>query len=68
MQLSDYIGEKSKEKKRYCIAHTVFLAGTTGETQSKERDWCETRQAQGLAFVDRAEPEMGIGPPSRSKL
>ena len=30
------IEEKSKEKKRYCIAWTVFSAGATGETQSKE--------------------------------
>ena len=36
MQLSGRIEEKSKEKKRYCIARTVFLAGATGETQSKE--------------------------------
>ena len=56
MQLSSRIEEKSKEKKRYCIAQTVFSAGATGETQS------------GLAFVDRVEPEMGIGPPSRSRL
>ena len=36
MQLSGRIEEKSKEKKRYCIARTVFSAGATGETQSKE--------------------------------
>ena len=28
--------------------------------------WCETRQAQGRDLVDRAEPEMGDGLPSRS--
>ena len=36
MQLSDGIGEKSKEKKRYCIARTVFSARAIGETQYKE--------------------------------
>ena len=36
MQSSVWIGEKSKEKKRYCIARTVFSARATGETQSKE--------------------------------
>ena len=34
--MSGRIGEKAKEKKRYCIAQTVFSAGATGETQSKE--------------------------------
>ena len=28
--------------------------------------WCQTRQAQGRDLVDRAEPEMGDGLPSRS--
>ena len=36
MQLNGRIEEKSEEKKRYCIARTVFSAGATGETQSKE--------------------------------
>ena len=36
MQLNGWIEEKSKQKKRYCIARTVFSAGATGETQSKE--------------------------------
>ena len=36
MQLSGRIGEKSKEKKRYCIAQTVFSARAIGETQFKE--------------------------------
>ena len=34
--MSDWIGEKSKEKKRYCIAWTVFSARAIGEIQSKE--------------------------------
>ena len=36
MQLSGRIEEKSEIKKRYCGAPTVFSAGATGETQSKE--------------------------------
>ena len=35
---------------------------------SPRRDWCETRQAQSQVCVDRAEPEMGDGSPSRSRL
>ena len=33
---------------------------------AKRSGWCETRQAQGRDLVDRAEPEMGDGLPSRS--
>ena len=36
MQLSGRIEEKSKEKKRYCIAWTMFSSGAIGETESKE--------------------------------
>ena len=68
VQLSDWIGEISKRKKRYCGAPRPCSQLEQQARPSPRRDWCETRQAQGQVFVDRAEPEMGDGPPSRSRL
>ena len=68
MHLSVRIEEKSRKKKRYCGAPKPCSQPERQARPSPRRDWCETRQAQGQVFVDRAEPEMGDGPPSRSRL
>ena len=67
MQSSGWIEEKSKEKKSTAVPYIVFSAGATGETQSKE-GLVQNAASPGPGVVDRAEPEMGDGPPSRSKL
>ena len=33
---------------------------------SQQSDWCKTQQAQGRELMERLEPEMGDGLPSRS--
>ena len=54
-----------QQRKGSAVSQTVFQP----EQQvgpSQWSGWCETRQAQGRDLVDRAEPEMGDGLPSRS--
>ena len=67
MQLSGRIEEKSEEKKRYCIARTVFSAGAIGETQSKE-GLVQNAASPGPGVCGQGGAGDGYGPPSRSKL
>ena len=54
-----------QQRKGSAVSQTVFQPDQQVEP-SQEGGWCETRQAQGRDLVDRAEPEMGDGLPSRS--
>ena len=54
-----------QKRKGSAVSQTVFQPDQQGEP-SQEGGWCETRQAQGRDLVDRAEPKMGGGLPSRS--
>ena len=54
-----------QQRKGSAVSQTVFQP----EQQVEPRQWsgwCETLQAQGRDLVDRAEPELGDGLPSRS--
>ena len=54
-----------QQRKGSTVSQTVFpFDHQAGPSQWS--GWCETRQAQGRDLVDRAEPEMGDGLPSRS--
>ena len=56
---------KIQQRKGYVVSQTV----SQPEQQvgpSQWSGWCETRQAQGRDLVDRVEPKMGDGLPSRS--
>ena len=65
--MSGRIEEKSKEKKGYCIARTVFSAGAIGETQSKE-GLVQNAASPGPGVCGQGGAGEGIGPPSRSRL
>ena len=54
-----------QQRKGSAVSQTMFQPDQQVEP-SQWSGWCETRQAQGRDLVDRAEPEMGDGLPSRS--